>query len=246
MDAFSGAREIFISVPYLLYNCTGFSLIVSDCTTDMKGRGCVIPSCYDMGEEDLLLGKKDGLGLLSTTQGLQVESATGDSLRKSSSLVSTRKIMDPQTKMLFRRPLISGSSIMSQERSDIHDLDAHIAAVNSPKNRLCPSIESHLECSNLTETECKKVEACMYSPDPSSSATETMVRLSQYMPQCPPEKMPKYCWSSPFFLVQPTGSTNVVIPQLSGDAAYVISVTSSAVDGSFSGRTRAITFQPRY
>ncbi|KAE9461490.1 hypothetical protein C3L33_06604, partial [Rhododendron williamsianum] len=246
MDAFSGAREIFIFVPYLLYNCTGFSLIVSDCTTDMKGHGCIIPSCYDMCEEELLLGRKDGLGLLSTPQGLQVESATDDGLRNSSSLVSTRKIMDPQTKMLFRKPLISGSSIMSQESSDRHDLDAHKAAVNSLKKRWCSSIQSHLECSNLAETECKKVEACMYSPDPSSSVTETMVRLSRYMPQCATEKMPKYCWSSPFFLVQPTGSTNVVIPQLSGDAAYIISVTSSAVDGPFSGRTRAITFQPRY
>lgn len=246
MDAFSGAREIFIFVPYLLYNCTGFSLIVSDCTTDMKGHGCIIPSCYDMCEEELLLGRKDGLGLLSTPQGLQVESATDDGLRNSSSLVSNRKIMDPQTKMLFRKPLISGSSIMSQESSDRHDLDAHKAAVNSLKKRWCSSIQSHLECSNLAETECKKVEACMYSPDPSSSVTETMVRLSRYMPQCATEKMPKYCWSSPFFLVQPTGSTNVVIPQLSGDAAYIISVTSSAVDGPFSGRTRAITFQPRY
>ncbi|XP_058197048.1 uncharacterized protein LOC131313017 isoform X3 [Rhododendron vialii] len=246
MDAFSGAREIFIFVPYLLYNCTGFSLIVSDCTTDMKGHGCIIPSCYDMCEEDLLLGRKDGLGLLSTPQGLQVESATDDGLRNSSSLVSTRKIMDPQTKILFRKTLISGSSIMSQESSDRHDLDAHKAAVNSLKKRWCSSIQSHLECSNLAETECKKVEACMYSPDPSSSVTETMVRLSRYMPQCATEKMPKYCWSSPFFLVQPTGSTNVVIPQLSGDAAYIISVTSSAVDGPFSGRTRAITFQPRY
>ncbi|KAI8535314.1 hypothetical protein RHMOL_Rhmol10G0164400 [Rhododendron molle] len=246
MDAFSGAREIFIFMPYLLYNCTGFSLIVSDCTTDMKGHGCIIPSCYDMCEEDLLLGRKDGLGLLSTPQCLQVESATDDGLRNSSSLVSTRKIMDPQTKMLFRKPRISGSSIMSQESSDRHDLDAHEAAVNSLNKRWCSSIQSHLECSNLAETECKKVEPCMYSPDPSSSVTETMVRLSRYMPQCATEKTPKYCWSSPFFLVQPTGSTNVVIPQLSGDAAYIISVTSSAVDGPFSGRTRAITFQPRY
>ncbi|GFY92309.1 vacuolar protein sorting-associated protein, putative [Actinidia rufa] len=68
MVAFSGAREICIFVPYLLYNCTGFPLIVSDCTKEMKRYGCIIPSCYDLGEQDILIGRKDGLGLLSSSQ----------------------------------------------------------------------------------------------------------------------------------------------------------------------------------
>ncbi|KAL7197985.1 hypothetical protein ACSBR2_020498 [Camellia fascicularis] len=245
MDAFSGAREICIFVPYLLYNCTGFPLIISDCANDMKGHGCVIPSCYDLVEKDRLLGRKDGLGLLSSSQDSQVAESPYGGLRNCSSInriFSTNKNIDPHLGNLSRKPLISGSSIISLESSDKHDLDAQNAALN----RLSSSIQSNLEHSNLEEIECRKVEACMYSPDPNSSVADVMVRVSRYLPECVTEKMPKSSWSSPFFLVQPTGSTNVLVPQLSTNAAYVISVSSSAVAGPFSGRTRAITFQPRY
>ncbi|XP_057499501.1 uncharacterized protein LOC130783756 isoform X1 [Actinidia eriantha] len=68
MVAFSGTREICVFVPYLLHNCTGFPLIVSDCTREMKRYGCIIPSCYDLGEQDILIGRKDGLGLLYASQ----------------------------------------------------------------------------------------------------------------------------------------------------------------------------------
>ncbi|XP_028107933.1 uncharacterized protein LOC114306815 isoform X2 [Camellia sinensis] len=245
MDAFSGAREICIFVPYLLYNCTGFPLIISDCANDMKGHGCVIPSCYDLVEKDRLLGRKDGLGLLSSSQDSQVAESPYDGLRNCSSMnriFSTKKNIDPYLGNLSKKPFISGSSIISLESSDKHDLDAQNAALN----RLSSSIQSNLEHSNLEEIECRKVEACMYSPDPNSSVADVMVRVSRYLPECVTEKMPKSSWSSPFFLVQPTGSTNVLVPQLSTNAAYVISVSSSAVAGPFSGRTRAITFQPRY
>ncbi|KAI7990467.1 putative vacuolar protein sorting-associated protein 13C [Camellia lanceoleosa] len=245
MDAFSGAREICIFVPYLLYNCTGFPLIISDCANDMKGHGYVIPSCYDLVEKDHLLGRKDGLGLLSSSQDSQVAESPYDGLRNCSSInriFSTRKNIDPHLGKLSRKPMISGSSIISLESSDKHDLDAQ----NASLNRLSSSIQSNLEHSNLEEIECRKVEACMYSPDPNSSVADVMVRVSRYLPECVTEKMPKSSWSSPFFLVQPTGSTNVLVPQLSTNAAYVISVSSSAVAGPFSGRTRAITFQPRY
>ena len=37
----------------------------------MKGYGCIIPSRYDLGEQDILIGRKDGLGLLSSSQDFQ-------------------------------------------------------------------------------------------------------------------------------------------------------------------------------
>ncbi|XP_052202477.1 uncharacterized protein LOC127808127 isoform X2 [Diospyros lotus] len=249
MDPFSGAREICIFVPYLLYNCTGFPLIISDSVNEIKGHRCVIPSCYDLGEQNLLLGRKDGLGLLSSVQDLSTTDAPNDASGNSFSktcIISNRRSMYPCSGKLLGKPTISCPFIISHESSGKHDLEAKTASLNHPIVRLNSMIKSNASHSNLEEIDCGKVEACMYSPDPKSSSTEITVRVSRYLPEYATKNMPNSSWSSPFFLDQPTASTNVLIPQLSTNAAYVISVTSTSVPGPFSGRTRAITFQPRY
>ncbi|KAL6580643.1 hypothetical protein OROMI_008667 [Orobanche minor] len=78
MDAVSGAREIFISVPFLLYNCTGFSLVLSNSISEMKGYSCIIPSCYNLGEENVLIEKKDGLGLIYSDQNFPATGSTSE------------------------------------------------------------------------------------------------------------------------------------------------------------------------
>ncbi|KAA8547313.1 hypothetical protein F0562_003823 [Nyssa sinensis] len=250
MDALSGAREICIFVPFLLYNCTGFPLIVSNSANETKGHGCIIPSCYDLDEQDLLLGRKDGLGLLSSNQDLHVTSPCNGSLRNSSSknhIVSTRKNVDPHYGKFFSRPLIlSGSSTIFHEQADKHDFDAQKPSLNNLKDRLSSNIQSKLVCSQIEQIDSKRIKGCMYSPNPNSSASEIMVRASRCLPECVTENMPKCSWSSPFLLVPPTGSTSVLVPHPDTNAAYVISVTSNAVAGPFTGRTRTITFQPRY
>ncbi|PSS01845.1 Vacuolar protein sorting-associated protein like [Actinidia chinensis var. chinensis] len=247
MDAFSGAREICVFVPYLLYNCIGFPLIVSDCTKEMKGYGCIIPSCYNLGEQDILIGRKDGLGILSSSQ--DFHGAADHSLRNSSSKnrsLSTWRNIDSLSGKLLRKPIICGTSTVSHGRSDKHELHGQNNEENCLENRLSSRIQSNLDGSNLADIECRKVEACMYSPDPSSPVTEIMVRASRHLPDSVTKNMPKSSWSSPFFLVQPTGSTTVLVPQFHTDAAYVVSVTSSAIAGPYSGKTSAVTFQPRY
>lgn len=67
--------------------------------------------------------------------------------------------------------------------------------------------------------------------------------LSRHVPSVM-ENFPKHSWSAPFSLVPPTGSTSVLVPQPSKVSGYVLSV--SAVAAPFSGRTKVITFQPRY
>ncbi|XAR69469.1 hypothetical protein NMG60_11001060 [Bertholletia excelsa] len=249
MDAFSGAREICIFVPYLLYNCTGFSLIISDSTNEKKGHGCVIPSCYNIGENHPLSGRKDGLVLFSSVQDQPVAPLPDDRLKGSCSknrIVSTRKITESRSGKFSRKPIISDSSTIAPNTSDKHDLDFQETAFNSIKNRLSSSIQLNSDHPNLEEIGCRKVEACMYSPHPNSSIDAIMVRICRYLPECISENIPPKSWSSPFCLVQPTGSTSILVPELSNNVAYPISVTSSTVVGPFSGRTRAITFQPRY
>ncbi|XP_073129939.1 intermembrane lipid transfer protein VPS13 isoform X2 [Henckelia pumila] len=82
MDTFSGAREILISVPFLLYNCTGFSLALSNSFSETNGYSC-IPSCYNLDEQSMLVKKKDGLGLICPSQELP---ATGSTCESNSSI----------------------------------------------------------------------------------------------------------------------------------------------------------------
>ncbi|KAG8383676.1 hypothetical protein BUALT_Bualt04G0038600 [Buddleja alternifolia] len=168
MDAVSGAREIFISVPLLLFNCTGFSLVLS---IKSKGNSCVIPSCYNLDEQNILIEKKDGLGVVCPDQDI---AAKGEE--------------------------------------------------------------------NLNLPSCRKVTACVFSPDPHSSSGEVMVKLSRMLP-CVVQNYPKGSWSAQFSILPQTGSTSVIVPQPSlRSSGYVLSV--SAVAAPFSGTTKIITFQP--
>ncbi|KAE8077724.1 hypothetical protein FH972_016258 [Carpinus fangiana] len=248
IDGFSGARELFIFVPFLLYNCTGFPLLISESADDMKRVGCIIPSCYDMVEQELLLGKKDGLSLLSSSHDSQAMAPP--SLRCSSPenhIVSTRENVDLHSAIFFRKPLISSNSLTkSCKISNKIDIDTQKAFLNSSKDRLGSSSLLISRNSNSVGHENEKVRACMYSPNPISSTNEVMVRVSRFLPECLSENLPNSSWSSPFFLVPPSGSTTILVPKSSSNAASLISVTSNTVDGPFAGRTNAITFQPRY
>ncbi|KAH6809791.1 hypothetical protein C2S51_027574 [Perilla frutescens var. frutescens] len=105
------------------------------------------------------------------------------------------------------------------------------------------SSEADLNTPDLVESGSRKVTACLFSPDPHSYSGEVMVKLSRHLPSVI-ENFPRHSWSAPFSLVPPTGSTSVLVPQPSKVSGYVLSV--SAVAAPFSGRTKIITFQPRY
>lgn len=213
MDAVSGAREIFISVPFLLYNCTGFPLALSSSANEMKGYSCIIPSCYNLDEKNVLVEKKDGLCLICSDQNLP---ATGD---------------------LFCLTPYTAQEIMSQILAKLFiPFDSSTFPPGSTS-------ETNLNSPDLVESGRRKVTACLFSPDPHSYSGEVMVKLSRYLPSVV-ENFPKRSWSAPFSLVPPTGSTSVLVPQPSMVSGYVLSV--SAVAAPFSGRTKIITFQPRY
>ncbi|KAJ4705608.1 putative Vacuolar protein sorting-associated protein [Melia azedarach] len=245
MDAFSGARELFILVPFLLYNCTGFPLIISHTIGDKKGSGCTVPCCYDLFDQDLLKGERDGLSLLCADQDSHARAPQiddqGSSLLKNH-IVSTRKNVNPHSGIFLSKPLISSAfPELSLSQSDSSDL-GHKVILCSAEKRLCSSSQSDLKESEFINNGHGKVRAFMYGPIPISAASEITVRVSR----CVTENMPNYSSSAPFPLVPSSGSTSVVVPQSQSTAAFLISVTASALAGAFAGRTRAITFQPRY
>lgn len=245
IDAFSTAKELFIYVPFLLYNCTGFPFMISESSDEMNEVGCMIPSCYDLVEK--LLGKKDGLSLLSSS--LDSHAEPPPSLRTSSLenlVVSTRENVNLYSARFLSKPLISSKSITNfHKHSDIIDLDSQKAFLNGSKNSLSSSSPLASRNSNSEGHELGRVKACMYCPRPISSTNDVIVRVSRCLPECVTESMPLSSWSSPFYLVPPSGSTTILVPRSSSNSAFMISVTSSAVAGPFAGRTNAITFQPR-
>ncbi|XP_022765514.1 uncharacterized protein LOC111310374 isoform X3 [Durio zibethinus] len=244
MDAFSGARELFIYVPFLLYNCTAFPLIISEFTSEMDGTVCTLPSCYNQVDDELFQGTRDGLSLLFSDQHSYIGAPQIDSLGCSflkDHIVSTRKTFDPQSGRFFKNPLIS----LSQKQTDQHDLVDQKISSNILKNRL--DSRTQLSGNNdLVEKECGMVKACIYSPHPNSAGSEIVVCIGNCLHGNISENMPNSPWSGPFPLVPPSGSTTVLVPKPSSNSMFILSVTSSAIAGAFAGRTRAITFQPRY
>lgn len=253
LDAFSGARELFIFVPFLLYNCTGFPLVIQHASSEMR-VSCTVPSCYHMAEQELLQDKKDGLSTVSSSHHLRATDSYG--LGNSSSrghVVSVRENVNPHKEIFLCKPLNPSNSEQNlhefSSKRDLDrsksDLDGQNSLSNRSHNRSSSSSQLTVKDSNFNGFERGRARACMFSPNPNSSAGEVMVRASRCLPEYVIEKMPNSLWSSPFSLVPPSDSTTVLVPHPSSSAAVMLSVTSSAVAAPFAGRTSAITFQPR-
>lgn len=239
MDAFCGAREICISVPFLLYNCTGFPLVVSESVNWAKGHFSVITSCYDVDEQDLILRKKDGLGILTSNQ--DMDTASNSNILPVAPLSNYLVTKSHDRKFSETQSIEFDNSTVLHRGSQKHDIYASKASLHW--SRSYTSSQSSLKSCSLTEGDAWKVNCRMYSPNPSLSSSEIMVRLCRYLPNCLMDDIPNDSWSIAFSLVPPTGSTSVTVPQPSWKSGYVTSV--SAVAAPFLGRTRIITFQPR-
>ncbi|PNT66537.1 hypothetical protein BRADI_3g13757v3 [Brachypodium distachyon] len=70
-DAHSGARELHLSVPFLLYNCTDLLLTVTESNYERNGSTVVIPCSFEIdGHTRHVLGK-NGLSLVSEDPSIQ-------------------------------------------------------------------------------------------------------------------------------------------------------------------------------
>lgn len=241
MDAFSGAREICISVPFLLYNCTGLSLVVSNAVNGTKGHCCIVPSCYDLDKQDLVPSRKDGLSLLSPI--IDSDIAPYDNSFPISSTNSYPILNSNDNRLSDNHSKSLHSSTVVHRYSHNHGLYTQKSSSSTFKNQSGSSSQSSLRSSDFLENESDVINCCMYSPDSSFSSDKIVVKVSRFLSACVTHNTPE-SWSNAFSLVPPTGSTSVVVPQPSKSSGYVMSV--SAVAAPFSGRTKIITFQPRY
>ncbi|KAJ4962382.1 hypothetical protein NE237_022321 [Protea cynaroides] len=243
MDPFCGARELCISVPFLLYNCTALSLTIADSGDEIKGNCYTIPSCYHLIEREQFMARKQGLGLISSKQGSDASDDLGNLLPKNS-FISLRENHNLFSNRFLSKDFISSDSLDHVQCNDTcpqKATESRSKHIQSEMN----AFEEGEKSSYHNDNSSRKVKPCMYSPHPISSASEITVQLSTSVSESPSEIL-RRSWSSPFFLVPPSGSTSVLIPQPSTAGVFIIAVTSSPVTGPFSARTRAITFQPRY
>ncbi|KAL2933168.1 putative vacuolar protein sorting-associated protein 13D [Bienertia sinuspersici] len=248
MNSLSGARELCISVPFLLYNCTGFGLTVSRSDHELKGNYCNVLTCYDSTEQGLFTDQKDGLHLLPSEDRLHPKALHfgNQSYLSKNHIISSKEIVSPPSGMFLSQSSVSDGLVYRRQSVDQLDLVVQEASLNSLNRQSDTCNQPEITVSNVSNEECLKAMPVMYSPDPSAAAGDIMVRVSRYNPKCPIENLPSSSWSSPFFLVAPSGPTAVLVPQPSTNSAAVISVTSHLLDTPLVGQTRAITFQPRY
>ncbi|KAF8007492.1 hypothetical protein BT93_K1496 [Corymbia citriodora subsp. variegata] len=246
LDAFSGARELYIFVPYLIYNCVGFPLSISSSADELKESLFTVPSCYELVEQEEVHIKQEGLGLLSCTHDHDSESPASrtDCLWHDSSddsIVWNDAGVDG--KRMARKPLIKLGHFIGEKDGKESQRRISLFTPNKGRHWSNQSSSSNL---NIVDDGHGKAKGYAYSPHPSSSLGNNMVRLCRSLPKRVKEKLSSNFWSNPFPLVPASGFTSVLVPQPLQSAAYVISATSSVLSEPFAGKTRAITFQPRY
>ncbi|OEL27452.1 putative vacuolar protein sorting-associated protein 13A [Dichanthelium oligosanthes] len=67
MDARSGARELYLSVPFLLYNCTDLLLTITESSYERSGSTLVIPPSFELDGHARHLLEKNGLSLVDVS-----------------------------------------------------------------------------------------------------------------------------------------------------------------------------------
>lgn len=247
LDAFSGARELFIHVPFLLYNCTSFPLVISECTNEMKGLSCIIPSSYDVAGQELFNENKDGLYLVTSSYSPLAVDPYKKKSTSPNNIISTRGTLNLCKEIFYCNYIASPNSKTNVfEPSSKGNLSSPNASSDSSQHKTS-SLIGELTSSKFSciGDEHEKVVACMYSPMTTSTASEVKVRVRMHLPEAEKHVL-NSVWSSAFLLVPPSGSTTVLVPLSATNTAFLISVTSSTVAGPLTGRTSAISFQPRY
>lgn len=234
MDASCGAREICLSVPFLLYNCTGLFLTILDVNNEGKGSALVIPSSYhELEQKQLAL--KDGLALVST------ESNAYPDPDLSGSSLEIGKLDYMFAKADHNQPTVSQTN--NPDGTELPYSSALESKIGWSPSYL--SGEAVKLNDYLHDGSSSKAKPFIYGPVVHIPANDLMVKLSASLLKARPDTNHSQSWSRPFSLSPASGSTNIVIPKPFASGAFLISATSVPVSGDLSGRTRAITFQPR-
>jgi hypothetical protein len=212
----SGARELTISVPFWFYNCTGVSLALID--------------------EDFETLSKSNKNVKEHFVACLSNFRSGDQ----------SSIEDHCGLQTVLQNKTSESSEMY-----VYDQSRGTSSVSSPgggKNiNFCGS-DNNQYGRNWSEPQCLKPH--MYSPlkidNLGDRRLKARVAVSCTRRGFLPESESETSWSRPFPLNPPGGITTIVIPSSEPEGGLILSIVSANTMGASAGKTRTITFQPRY
>lgn len=228
VDTVSGTREICISVPFWIYNCSYLNLAVID------------------GDVDVLSGRQKHLGPIAM-DGASKEEEQSEMIFESTlrpGLAGLQAGEDQGVEISYGRFPKRGLNIISQ-----HSSSSPYKTTSLSHRRLCiatPREEVQDKIEKIDGSEGKLV-AHMYSPVKGTEASEH--RLRARVLQAAHMESPRsveQLWSRPFSVELPDGSTTVTIPQPHNNGAYMFSVICTPALGACAGKTKTLTFRPRY
>ncbi|KAL2613042.1 hypothetical protein R1flu_024734 [Riccia fluitans] len=234
IDLVSGARELRLSCPFWLYNCSDLNLVVMDGDVDISSgleQHLLGPRNEKTMNEDMSLISA-GSRFVGTISGLQVvlEAPEPDA----SGTVVRRVIeISPRHQSFAAKPPVSRRGRVSGKQKRISG-ESSLGGSSEQK----PSTGENL--SN---------QMAMYSPVQGTDVSEPHLR-ARIVPYRSNELGKKDSsevnWSRPFLLEPPGGINIVTIPKPDTTGAYVLAMISAPALGSCAGKTKTITFRPRF
>ncbi|KAG6546751.1 hypothetical protein Mapa_011940 [Marchantia paleacea] len=235
VDLVSGARELRISSPFWLYNCSCLNLAVMDGDVDISS-----------GLEQHLGGTRNekaiseeislttaGARFFGTISGLQAAFEATEPEVTETVVRRSIKIGTRHRNYSGKPPLSTGSRQSGKHKEAFRD-GPHGVTAEQQKPAELESVSSQM---------------VMYSPVQGTDASEPHLRAR--IVRTRPNELGKKdssegMWSRPFLLEPPGGINIVTIPQPDSTGAYVVAVISAPALGSCAGKTKTITFRPRF
>jgi hypothetical protein len=259
LDAFCGSRELCLSVPFWLYNCSGLTLEAMDGDMDEKVDHRVVYSSYSDLKQEQLMTAKSGMAIacsdLLSTVGVDNDVTYRRGIYRENRDMPC-KIWNhlPCRKIISNCVVAHGST--SRSSGYFEDTSLGISGFSSfDGNHRWPRKGDNMPFSNLEDGKIEvsgkgidqipKFHTCMHSPAKGLQTSEATLRLRISQSKFVKDTTEGSAWSHPFSLNPPNGSTPVLIPQPFSTGAVIISAIRTPVLGACAGRTTAITFQPR-
>ncbi|KAH7441415.1 hypothetical protein KP509_03G037800 [Ceratopteris richardii] len=215
----SGAREICISVPFWFYNHTGVTLGIVDGDADVHKKN------HHQVMQQLI----PDFSLFDQELGCFDTESVGLNTVLSEPALSTNR--------LFTHGHFCGTTNMR--------------SVGGGK-KIISCIPSRYSSSAI-ENSTKGVHGSkpfVYSPMSDTELGDNRLRARVALPCSGKGALTshanKFSWSRPFSLNPPGGMTSIVLPVSEEEGGYIVSVVSAPVLGACAGKTRTITFQPRF
>lgn len=214
INLISGTREICISVPFWLYNCSSFNLAVIDGDVDaFSGRQKYLARVRTQSsdKEKQQTDTRPGLASLQTGEQQAGELSFGWFPKRGVRFTSQRKTLSN-----IRLITADAQESMSSKGENLDDY-------------------------------WRLLVPYMYSPVKGTESSEHRLRARVVHPvHMETRNSIEQSWSRPFSVDIPDGTTTVTVPHPQKQGAYVFSVICNPVLGSGAGKSKTVTFRPRY